>query len=245
MERYKIPLVNGSGRTIGYGDRWWTHRVSGGRDGPILGQKHVGITISIADDDGRILVQHRRHKIFDKVWSLSGDTHPRKYESSKVESLSEAARRCAKEDLGVVIKSWRQILTVSYSARDPRDPRYCENELLYILAAKHGGPVNMNRNSAYELRWPSLQRFRGTHKQTRKRRRLTASTHPGSTVWSPSRTKGLKKPFTSRRRSRQENTVEMPERGSFLQGSSKCSNCCFDSYYWPDSPAYTSPLGGW
>jgi isopentenyldiphosphate isomerase len=153
MKRYKIPLVNESGRIAGYGDRWWTHRVRAGLEGPILGEKHVGITISIVDDDGRILVQHRRHRIFDKVWSLSGDTHPRKYESSKVESLSEAARRCAKEDLGVVIKIWREILSVSYSARDPRDPRYCENELLYVLAAKHGGPMNMNRNSAYELRW--------------------------------------------------------------------------------------------
>jgi isopentenyldiphosphate isomerase len=153
MERYNIPLVNGSGRIIGYGDRWWTHRVRDGRKDPILGKKHVGITIACLDDDGRILVQLRRHRIFDKVWSLSGDTHPRKYESSKVESLSEAARRCAKEDLGITIKSWRQILSVSYSARDPRDPRYCENELLSVLAAKHAGPVNMNRNSAYELRW--------------------------------------------------------------------------------------------
>jgi len=121
--------------------------VRDGREGPILGEKHVGITIACRDDDGRILVQRRRHRIFDKVWSLSGDTHPRKYESSKVESLSEAARRCAKEDLGVVIKSWQQILSVSYSARDPRDPRYCENELLSVLAAKHRGPVNMNGNS--------------------------------------------------------------------------------------------------
>jgi isopentenyldiphosphate isomerase len=153
MERYKIPLVSGVGRTIGYGDRWWTHRVKDGRENPILGEKHVGITIACLDGDGRILVQHRRHRIFDKVWSLSGDTHPRKYESSKVESLSEAARRCAKEDLGVVVKNWRKILSVSYSARDPRDPRYCENELLSVLAAKHGGPVSMNRNSAYELRW--------------------------------------------------------------------------------------------
>jgi isopentenyldiphosphate isomerase len=153
MERYEIPLVNASGRIIGYGDRWWTHRVRDGREGPILGEKHVGITIACLDDDGRIFVQNRRHRIFDKVWSLSGDTHPRKYESSKMESLSEAARRCAKEDLGTTIKSWRQILNVSYSARDPRDPRYCENELLYILAAKHRGPVNMNRESVYELRW--------------------------------------------------------------------------------------------
>ncbi len=124
-----------------------------GGDGPILGEKHVGITIACLDDEGRILVQHRRHRIFDKVWSLSGDTHPRKYDSSKAESLSEAARRCAKEDLGITTKSWRQILSASYSARDPRDPRYCENELLYILAAKHRGPLIMNRNSAYELRW--------------------------------------------------------------------------------------------
>ncbi len=124
-----------------------------GREGSILGEKHVGITIACLDDDGRILVQRRRHRIFDKVWSLSGDTHPRKYESSKVESLSEAARRCAKEDLGITIKSWRRILRVSYSARDPRDLRYCENELLSVLAAKHRGPMNRNRNSAYELQW--------------------------------------------------------------------------------------------
>src|SRR5437879_13616468 len=85
MERYKIPLVDGSGRTIGYGDRWWTHRVRDGREGPILGEKHVGITIACLDDNGRILVQHRRHRIFDKVWSLPGDTHTRKYDCSKGE----------------------------------------------------------------------------------------------------------------------------------------------------------------
>ena len=169
MERYKIPLVNGFGRTIGYGDRWWTHRVRNGGDGPILGEKHVGITIACLDDEGRILVQHRRHRIFDKIWSLSGDTHPRKYGSSKVESLYEAARRCAKEDLGAVIKDWRKTLTVSYSARDPRDPRYCENELLSVLAAKHRGPMTMNRNSAYELRWVEFAEIlRDSHTDSKK-----------------------------------------------------------------------------
>src|SRR5207245_11628074 len=98
MERYKIPLVNGFGRTIGYGDRWWTHRRRDGRKGPNLGEKHVGITSACLDEDGRILVQHRRHRIFDKVWSLSGDTHPRKYESKDVVSLSEAAILSGKQD---------------------------------------------------------------------------------------------------------------------------------------------------
>ncbi len=156
MEKYRIPLLDESGRTIGYGDRWWSHRVRVGADGPILGQKHTGITIACLDDNGRILIQHRRHRIFDRVWSLSGDTHPRKYGTRRVESLSEAARRCASEDLGVVIKNWTRRLSIPYSARDPRDSRYCENELLYILVAKHDGPLYMNKESAYELRWVEI-----------------------------------------------------------------------------------------
>ena len=158
MEKYRIPLLDESGRTIGYGDRWWTHRVRVGPDGPVLGQKHTGITIACLDDNGRILTQHRRHRIFDQVWSLSGDTHPRKYETRRVESLSDAARRCAREDLGVVIKNWTQRLIVPYSARDSRDSRYCENELLYILVAEHGGPLRMNEENAYELRWEPIDR---------------------------------------------------------------------------------------
>ena len=156
MERYKIPLLNESGKTIGYGDRWWTHRVRDGPNGPVLGQRHVGITIACVDDRGRILTQQRRHKIFDKVWSLSGDTHPRKYESRNVESFSEASKRCAQEDLGIVIKDWTQRLRVPYSARDPHNPRYCENELLYVLFAKHIGPLHMNEDNAYELNWVQL-----------------------------------------------------------------------------------------
>jgi len=156
VKRYRIPLVDEIGKTTGYGDRWWTHRVRNGREDPTLGQKHIGITIACLDEDERILVQHRRHRIFDKVWSLSGDTHPRKYLGRKVENLSEAARRCAQEDLGVTIRSWAQTLTVSYSARDPRDPRYCENELLHVLVAKHSGPVHMSEKNAYELRWVKL-----------------------------------------------------------------------------------------
>lgn len=151
MEKYKIPLVGESGKTTGFGDRWWTHRVRERPNGTILGQKHVGITIACLDDGGRVLIQHRKHKIFDNVWTLSGDTHRRKYDGRKLESLSEAATRCAREDLGVVIRQWAQRLVVSYSARDPRDPRYCENELLYVLFAKCSGPIRMSEKNAYGL----------------------------------------------------------------------------------------------
>src|SRR6266516_4762881 len=112
MEEYRIPLLDESGRTTGYGDRWWTHRVRDGPNGPVLGQKHAGITIACIAERERILNKHRKHRIFDKVWSRSGDTHPRKYGSRRVETLSEAARRCAREDLGVEIKICFQRLSV-------------------------------------------------------------------------------------------------------------------------------------
>ena len=152
MRPYTVPLVNESGRTIGYGDRWSTHRTKHSPDGPVLGRKHVGITIACLDEDERIVVQLRKHRIFDKVWSLSGDTHPRKYKGHNVETLFEAAKRCAKEDLGITIKHWDQTLSVSYSAQDPRDPRYCENELLYVLVGKLVGRPRINRRNVYEFR---------------------------------------------------------------------------------------------
>ena len=154
MVRYEVPLVDSSGRTIGYGDRWLTHRVRSGPDGTVLGRKHVGITIACLDHAGRILTAHRRHRIFDRVWTLSGDTHPyRVFGSRTPETLPRAATRCALDDLGVKIEGWTDRLTVSYAARDPRDPRYCENELLHLMVARHGNQLRVNKKNAYDVSW--------------------------------------------------------------------------------------------
>ena len=104
-------------------------------------------------------MQLRRHKIFDKVWSLSGDTHPRKYDGQTVETLPQSARRCAKEDLGMTVQRWIQTLTLSYSAQDPRDPRYCENELLYLLAGRYDVQPRINKKNVYELQSVELEQI--------------------------------------------------------------------------------------
>jgi isopentenyldiphosphate isomerase len=122
-----------------------------------LGRKHVGIDIVCVNGEGRILVAYRRHRIFDRVWTLSGDTHPyRVHGSRRVENLVQASRRCARDDFGADIRTWAKALTVSYSARDPRNPRYCENEFMYVMAARYDGPLRMNKKNAYDLRWAKL-----------------------------------------------------------------------------------------
>ncbi len=153
---YKIPIVDMSGCIIEYGDRWESHRVRGDSNNLLLGRRHMGITIAILDKRMNILIQNRKHSIFDKVWSLSGDTHPRMYENGRYETLTEASQRCAMEDLGVEIDKWMDILTVTYSAIDPRNLEFCENEFLHILLARFDGPFYPNKNNVYELRWIDL-----------------------------------------------------------------------------------------
>lgn len=157
MARLEVRLVSDAGRAVGFGDRWATHRVRDGADGPILGQKHVGITIACVNEAGKILVAHRRHRVFDKVWTLAGDTHPYRIRGeTAVESLTQAAKRCAMDDLGVTIPGWSDALVLSYAAQDPRDPRYCENELLHLMVARYEGPLHMNPKNVYQLRWAEL-----------------------------------------------------------------------------------------
>jgi hypothetical protein len=56
------------------------------------------------------------------------------YGSQVVEGPVEADRRCAMDDLGVGVKHWPKRLILSYSVRDPRDPRYRESELPHVLS---------------------------------------------------------------------------------------------------------------
>jgi len=166
MAGLEVKLVNESGRTIGFGDRWATHRVKRGPDGLILGHKHVGITIVCVDRAGKVLVALRRHRVFDKVWSLSGDTHPYRVRGEKtVESLVQAAKRCAMDDLGVKITGWSDTLSLSYAAQDPRNPRYCENELLHTMVTKYEGPFRMNPKNAYAVRWTGLTEISNDSKE--------------------------------------------------------------------------------
>lgn len=106
MARLEVRLVNESGRTIGCGDRWATHRV---RKGGALGRKRVGITMACVNEEGKVLVARRRHRIFDGVWTLSGDTHPYRCHWGKEETVLQAARRCAIDDVGVTSGDGRRL----------------------------------------------------------------------------------------------------------------------------------------
>lgn len=57
------------------------------------------------------------------------------------------------DDSGRPIGGWSDSLVLSYAARDPRDPRYCENELLHVMVARYEGPFRMNPRNVYDIKW--------------------------------------------------------------------------------------------
>jgi isopentenyl-diphosphate delta-isomerase len=156
-QTYRIPVVDEYGNIVGFEDRWMTHTVHETGSGLVLGQRHVGICVACQDRSGKILMQQRNHTIFDKFWSLSADTHPRKY--NRAETLTEAATRCVQEDFGITVTQWKDVLDFGYSARDPRNPKYCENEFLHLFTGKYDGPVNPNKHNVYDHMWAEPQKI--------------------------------------------------------------------------------------
>ena len=138
---------------LGYGGKEKCHTVHDG----LPGYHHRGLTVLVHNKRGELLLQHRKHKIFDRVWDLAGSTHPY-FRDGRQESYEEAAKRCLSTeyaglaDAAVVNSS----VFVNYAAVDPRDGRYCENEFCRLVVVSHEGSVQHNSENAYGHAWVTL-----------------------------------------------------------------------------------------
>jgi isopentenyldiphosphate isomerase len=151
-----VVLVDDNDVKLGYGGKEKCHTVHDG----LPGYHHRGLTVLVHNDRGELLLQHRKHRIFDKVWDLAGSTHPY-YRDGKQESYEDAARRCLSteysglEDASVVNSS----VFVNYAAVDPLDKRNCENEFCRLIVVSHEGAVTHNAENAYGLAWVPLSKL--------------------------------------------------------------------------------------
>jgi isopentenyl-diphosphate delta-isomerase len=152
-----VVLVDENDTPLGHGTKEETHTVHSG----VPGYHHRGLTILVLNPRGQILLQHRKHRIFDKVWDLAGSTHPY-FRDGRQETYEEAASRCLSTEYSG-FKGTRvanSSIAVNYAAVDPRAPRYCENEFCRLIVARHGGEVSHSPENAYGHSWVSLQELR-------------------------------------------------------------------------------------
>lgn len=119
------------------------------------GKKHLAITVVLYNSQGQILLQKRKHQVFDNLWDLTASTDLSHFKD-RDESFIEAAERCLKREYYIDNMELKNLGGFSYFAKDGE---YCENEYDVILTGEYDGEVNINPEVGYECKWVSKEEF--------------------------------------------------------------------------------------
>lgn len=121
------------------------------------GRRHLGICALLYNSQGKILLQKRKHKIFDNIWDVSIGTHPLQKEDGSDEGVEEATWRGFQKEYGITEKiPLKNLGFFNYFAKDGEN---CENEHCAILIGEYDGPINMDPSVGYEYKWMDKKEF--------------------------------------------------------------------------------------
>jgi isopentenyldiphosphate isomerase len=101
-----------------------------------------------------LLLQRRKHRVFDDTWDITGATHPLRLADGTEESLESAALRCLRDEYGIESPQLTEAGSFSYFARD-RDGVHCENEHCTLFVGEFNEAFELNPDVGYGYRWAS------------------------------------------------------------------------------------------
>ena len=114
------------------------------------GKRHLAITVLLYNNKGQVLLQKRKHQVFDDIWDLTGATHPLHQDGGN-ETFEEATKRCLKREYGITDKiELKNLGTFNYFARYGN---LCENEHCALMVGEYNGKVELNTEVGYEYKW--------------------------------------------------------------------------------------------
>jgi isopentenyl-diphosphate delta-isomerase len=119
------------------------------------GKRHRAFVVLLYGKDKKILLQHRKHKLFDKRWDLAGASHPLHIDG-KDENYIEAASRCLRNEWGIENVRLEKIGAFNYFKEDGKN---CENEYCALIIGKYDGELKANAETAYGFRMVSLEQL--------------------------------------------------------------------------------------
>ncbi len=122
------------------------------------GQRHLAISVLLFNNKGEVLLQKRKHKIFDDIWDVTGATHPLHLESGKDETVEEATWRCLDVEYGIK----EQIPLKNYGFfnyfAEYKDG-LCEHEHCAILVGEYNSDFDLNSEMGYGYKWMDKNEF--------------------------------------------------------------------------------------
>lgn len=118
------------------------------------GRRHLAITVLIFNSQNQVLLQRRKHQVFDNIWDFTASTHPLHKEDGTDESLEQATLRALKDEYGIENIEVRDVGAFNYSAKVGK---LCENEHDHILVGEYNGEIKLNSEVAYGAKWIDKQ----------------------------------------------------------------------------------------
>ena len=119
------------------------------------GRRHLAITVLIHNSKGEVLLQKRKHKIFDNIWDFTASTHPL-HTSDGDETLEQATARALKDEYRIENVSFKVLGSFNYFTQIGE---LCENEHDHLLIGEYNGQVKLNPRVAYEYKWVDKQQM--------------------------------------------------------------------------------------
>jgi isopentenyl-diphosphate delta-isomerase len=114
------------------------------------GRRHLALVVLLFDRRQQVLLQRRKHRLFDDRWDFSAATHPLRRSDGSDETLDQAAARCLACEYGIAGVAFEALGAFDYFARDGA---LCENEHCVLLVGHYDGPARVAPAAGYACRW--------------------------------------------------------------------------------------------
>lgn len=122
-----IPRVDSRDTILGKVERWEAHK---------KGILHRAITVGVKID-GKFLLQHRKHPVFDKWFDLTASSHPVVYDDDTVQTNEDAVYHTLEREWGIQPSALTGLHSPGYVVYKSKDPfsEYIEHELCHLFIA--------------------------------------------------------------------------------------------------------------
>lgn len=135
-----LILVNEKDKFLGYASREECHSGEG--------KRHRAFATLLMDNDGNVLLQKRKHKLFNNLWDLTAISHPL-YFKNRDETLQEASDRALAKEMGIGHVEVENLGAFNYFAMHDDN---CENENCAVLVGTYDGDYKANPEEVYEVK---------------------------------------------------------------------------------------------
>src|SRR3989344_2110931 len=141
MSEQIIQAVDDSGKFLRYITKEEAHKGNG--------IHHLAITVFVFNSRGQLLLQKRKHQVFDNFWDNTASTHQLHLQNGYDETDEEATLRTLGREYGIKNLELRSIGGFNYFEKYGD---LCENEYCKLLVGTYDGEIKLNPEVGYSYK---------------------------------------------------------------------------------------------